>query len=366
MPVAAGKVFTATVVGKRVVSVACEKCGTQFYYELTRVGVGKGSSLYFIGQNAAAGRAGNAAQADLTKHLSEDVEMVSCPNCNWVNEDAVRAHRNRIGGNAALTVAACFAATFVAPLVVLGVLAAAFEGNTRIPEFGAALTAITCLLSPVFILARRRQLRLRVDPNQTYPRRPSLPPGTPPPLVARTDPQTGEISLEIAPQEHMVPVPVSLASDLAACQTGVVFRPGQLQFPPVCCVCLAPATRTFGLSDNSGNKEILVPVCDRCNVRLRRRFYRNWLQVAAAICIVCAVLAATIPSGDAVGRWSVGAIISFVGSLVGGSIWAAKVTRPYRCGIVDRERGIQKFAAKNPAFTKLLIDHVRKSDGGAE
>jgi hypothetical protein len=41
---------------------------------------------------------------------------------------------------------------------------------------------------------------------------------------------------------------------------------------------------------------------------------------------------------------------------------AGKVSRPYRAGVVDADRGIIKFAASNPGFTALLAEQAKTYD----
>ena len=37
--------------------------------------------------------------------------------------------------------------------------------------------------------------------------------------------------------------------------------------------------------------------------------------------------------------------------------------RPYRFGVVDADRGIVRFSARNPEYNALLEQRVRESDG---
>ena len=64
-----GKSYTATLRGSRIVPVTCERCQARFSYELIRVGIGRASAPYYIGQAAAADRAAKAAEKDLAKRL---------------------------------------------------------------------------------------------------------------------------------------------------------------------------------------------------------------------------------------------------------------------------------------------------------
>ncbi len=354
MPVFVGKVFTATEAGQRLESITCEKCGTAFHYELTRVGVGKGSAPYLLGQNSAANRAESAAKRNLTERLDQEAELVPCPKCHWVNQDLVDRYRRRLYRGAPLLIVIIVIAGFVAAPILAAGLTEAFGYNSRLPSIVMLGVMVVCLLSPAWVLLGRRQLRRRIDPNITYPRRPTVPPGTPPALVEERDPQTGD--------SCMVPVAAS-NDDRMARSKWAMFRPGQVQLPGVCCMCLSPAPTVYRsplkVNDNS---DVEVPLCEPCSAQLRRRWWLVAATVGAACVAVSAACAASFPHGDTVGRWGLFGIIGFFGALIGGVVIASRVCRPYRMKVVDADRGIVKFAASNPAYTAMLVEQVRASD----
>jgi MFS family permease len=355
MPVFVGKIFTATEAGQRLEGVTCEKCGTAFHYELTRVGVGKGSAPYLLGQASAAGRAGSAATRDLAKRLSEEAELVPCPKCHWVNQDLVDRYRRRQYRRAPLLIVIVVVAGFVAAPILGAGLTEAFGYSSRIPSTVSLGVMAVCLLSPAWVLLGRRQLRRSIDPNITYPRRPTVPPGTPPALIEERDPQTGDLRL----------VPVAASNDDRTIRSEwAMFRPGQVQLPPVCCMCLSPAATVYRspLKVNE-NSEVEVPLCEPCRAQLRRRWWLVALAVAAASVVVSAACAALFPYGDAIGRWGLFGILGFFAALIGGVMIASRVCQPYRLKVVDTDRGIVKFAASNPAYTAMLVEQVRASDG---
>ena len=82
MPVFVAKEITSIVAGQRIEAVKCEKCGTAFYYELTRVGVGKGSAPYLIGQTSASNRAAAAAKRETGSHAEKGVRFIYL-HCRW-------------------------------------------------------------------------------------------------------------------------------------------------------------------------------------------------------------------------------------------------------------------------------------------
>jgi hypothetical protein len=349
------KEITATRAGQRIEPVSCEKCGTGFYYELTRVSVGKGSAPYYLGEQSASDRAAAAAGRDLAKRLDREAELVPCPKCHWVNQDLVDRYRRRQYRRAPLLIVIFTVAGFVAgPLVALG-LTEAFGYNSRVPSLVMLAVLTVCLLSPAWVLLIRRRLRRRIDPNATYPRRPAVPPGTPPALVEQRDPDTDEL--------HLVPVP-NHDDDQADRSEWAVFRPGHIQLPPACCMCMATASMVYRspLKANE-NSDIAVPLCELCSALLRRRWWLAMLVVAGASLPSAGLLAAAVPGIDAFGRWFLFGIIGFFGALVGGVVIAGRVCRPYRMALVDRDRGIVRFAASNSSYTALLIEQVRASDG---
>jgi hypothetical protein len=310
MPIYVGKEITATVAGRRIETVRCEKCGTVFYYELTRVGLGKGSAPYFIGHNSASNRAAAAAKRDLSHRLDHEAELVPCPKCHWVNDDLVRRYRRRQYRRAPLLIVIIVIAGFVAaPLVAAG-LTETLGYNSHVPSAVMLAVLVTCLLSPVWVLLIRRSLRHRINPNTTYPRWPTVPPGTPPALVEQRDPQSGEMRLvPAAAREHQHRDHPEWA----------MFRPGQVQLPPVCCVCLAPATTKYRspLKVNE-TSDVEVPLCSSCSGGLSRQWWRTFCIVGALSLIVAGGLAAAVPGVDAFGRWFLFGIIGFFTALIGG------------------------------------------------
>lgn len=355
MPVFVGKIFTATEAGQRLESVACEKCGTAFHYELTRVGVGKGSAPYLLGQDAAANRAATAAQRDLTKRLNEEAELVPCPKCNWVNQDLIDRYRRRQYRRAPLLIVIIVVAGFIAAPILATGLTEVFGYNSRLPSVAMLTLMTVCLLSPAWVLLGRQHLQRRIDPNLTYPRQPNVPLGTPPALVETRDPQSGEMVL--------VPFAARKGERRGICEWAT-FRPGQVQLPPVCCICLSPAS-TFYQSPLKVDEtsEVEVPLCQSCSDGLSRRWWLALVAVGAVSLALAGGLALAVPGIDAIGRWSLFGITGFFGGLVGGVVIASRVCRPYRMAVVDADRGIVKFSARNPAYTAMLVEQIRASDG---
>ncbi|MGN6369172.1 MAG: hypothetical protein ACTHN5_12995 [Phycisphaerae bacterium] len=346
------KVFTMTFTGSRIKQVSCEKCTAEFFYELTRIGVGKGSAPYGIGQKSARQRAEKAAQKNLAQKLERDVELVPCPNCRWVNTAAIHSYRKT--RHKAWTLIAIAALICGAALDLFLYLDANEIFMHPVPLTDptlltvAAVTlalAATCFL--IQFLARRA-----INPNTLINGQPNVPPGTPPALIEQPAPGTGQPSL--------IPVP-SEFSNLQTDATWATFRPGQLALEPLCCSCLDPATVTYKLPLTC-EKPLAVPLCNPCMRRIRNRWL---LKILASLLIAIALgwILSRLPAGiDDTGRaimWVFAAgFLSFVAVL-----YLDHAVRPYRLRRLDRARGIWKISFHNPAYTAIMIRKIGQTDG---
>ena len=357
-----GKNFTATAEGRKLEEVHCDKCRTRFFYELVRVGTGTGTAPYYIGQDAAARRAEAAAQKAVAKRLAREAEMVPCPKCHWVNEALVARYRKRKYRQGTVLAVALAIAGVVGGVIVSAVLGDSHRHGPTLPTTAMAAVAGGGLAAAALVLLVRRMMRLRIDPNSSYPRRPSLPVGTPPPLVETTDPRTG--------QAVLAPVPVTADGGGGPGTRGggaewAVFRPGQVVLPPVCCVCLAGAATVYKPPMKvSENSDIEVPLCAVCAGRIRARWWLTALAVTGAALSAAGLVALLLPRGvDETGRWIAFTVIGLFATLIGAAVVPARLCRPYRYGIIDADRGIARFAAQNPRYTDLLVQQVRQYDG---
>jgi hypothetical protein len=347
-----GKEFTSSVAGRRLVNVKCEKCSTRFCYELTRVATGSASAPYFLGQESASNRAEESAEKNLVKRLQREVELVPCPKCYWVNEDAVALYRRRrYRGAWAIIIGLIIAA----PLAAVAITSNFFYGDERSEAVSRYVTLSAIVGGPVLVLAVRRQLRRRINPNETYPRRPTLPPGTPAALVEAVDPKTG----------HRMLVPAEINSPQPAGSEWAVVRAGELDLLPLCCVCLADATTTYSppLQVNIGS-DVAVPLCRNCLTGQRRRW---WLTAFAMVVVAAAIgaIVSLVSNADEISRWFIFGTLTLVFALIGGVIVAGQVSRPYRLRKVDSDRGIFKFAAKNPQYTARLCEFIEQRERSA-
>jgi hypothetical protein len=212
------------------------------------------------------------------------------------------------------------------------------------------------LSSPAWGLLVRRQLRKRINPNQTFPLPPVVPIGTPPALIDRIDRKTGDRYIE----------PAARAINESGTQSEWAFcRPGQLNFPHVCCVCLGPAGTTYSSPFKVNEKSDLgVPLCWECVGSLQRKWWL-WALITAALAVALAgCLAVAVPGIDQVGRWILFVTLGLFVVLFSVAIVPNRACRPYRIRTVDADRGITRFRASNPQYTQLLVEQIRQSQRG--
>jgi hypothetical protein len=349
------KTFTAKRTGNRMETVVCEKCKTKFHYELIRIGTGKGTAIYGLGKGAASRRASAAADRDLAKRLDREAEMVPCPKCHWVNQELIDRYRRRTYRRVPMLALLLSVVGLLSCPILWSVLPGVMGYRSNVPAMISLAVLLFSLAVPVVALLIRHSLQQRINPNETYPRRPTLPVGTPPALVEKMDPKTGKPRLvTVANREEYETRSAEWA----------VFRPGQIQLPAVCCICMVPATTFYQPPPRVNDRSrIKAPLCESCRRQLRTRWWLALLGVAVASFALTGVLALSLPGIDATGRWILFTMIGFMLALIAGVVIAGRVCRPYRVAPVDRDRGIFKFQANNPAFTALLVKQVRTSDG---
>ena len=346
-----GKRRIATVAGKRLESVTCEKCGTQFYYELTRVGTGTADAPYNVGEAAAARRADARAEKDLARRLAREAELVPCPKCHWVNDDLVLRYRRRRYRCGRWVIA--FGGLAITPM--LGVALANLLGQRIALPADLVFWPLAgfTVLSSLLVLTTR-WLRSRIDPNQTYPRRPELPPGTPPAWIERLDARTGESSFEAVP------------SQLTTCKDGwVEFRPGQVAIPASCCVCMAEAATTYDapFKVHENDEPMMVPLCARCASQLRRQWWLMALFVSIAVAVVAGIVAVCVPKASHEDRWVLFIAITAIAGPLFVLTFPALICRPYRLRVMDADRGIVRLWTRSAEFIEALAVQVRQSDG---
>ncbi len=313
--------FTATVTGKELKSVTCEKCATEFHYELSRTGSGEASAAYYVGQDAAKNRAEKRAKESLVKRLSRETEMVPCPQCKWINSAAIAQFRKtRYQGTLIFGIVLSLFG-FITALILYWT----YEDTFRKPRQAFPKeVAVTCGISVgvfAFFWLAQRLLRRGIDPNRSKDRNgnPRVPIGTPPALLKRIGPG-GEAVLEAVPSE---------LSNLQEEASWATFRVGQLVWVPMCVECLDAATTVYKMPMVAEGKPIPAPLCQGCLRRLRGKW---WLCnfVGGLIAFGLMRILMMLPSGiDQMGQW--------MGTIMGGGFLAVvsfmiieKLLLPYR------------------------------------
>jgi hypothetical protein len=349
-----GKQFTSSAAGRRIEQVTCEQCGTEFWYELNRTGIGQGSAPYYLFQNSAARRANAAAAKDLQRRLNRDAELVPCPKCNWVNESLLtRYRRTQYQFHPALMVA--LSAAFI---ILICLVLAREQTKRRHWQEAMTVPGIALIAAPIdliaILLTARSLLRQRINPNVTYPRPPELPLATPPALVLCSDPTTGLYELEPARQ---------VAPPRGIDVKWLLLRPEQFRFPKVCASCLGSASTIYSspFKVRQGS-ELSVPLCSECYTRIQIRWWLWAFTVAAMAIFIAGIAARSLPGIDLFGRWFLFSFVAFFAGAFGVASVPGRICRPYRLRVVDARRGILKFAAANPAYTAFLAEHIRALD----
>jgi len=343
--------------GTRLEAVVCEKCRTSYWYELTRVSVGKAWVLYGLYEEAASRRAKMRADQNLQWRLDIEAELVPCPKCRWVNQPLVDKAGNTFYRGAPMLIFAIM--TIGAAVGLIGWVEYLAVRNLSAQSIAILRTVVAvCWSSPLWVLLIRRELRRRLNPNRSYPNGPPPPPGTPPALIEVIDPESGGKYLRAAP-----------GAAASQYQNGhwAVLRPGKLNFPRVCCICLEDAPATYWAPvtmDN--NSDISAPLCRPCLRRLRRKWWIILLDSVALSFVAGCLLVHGIDGLDDRTRWILTGFVTFVGAIVGVVIASSVLCRPYRMRIIDKDRGIMRFKAINPQFTQLVIANAMTADGVVE
>ncbi len=346
-----GKAFTATIPGSRLKPVVCEKCATEFHYQLTRLGVGKASAPYYLGQNWAKRRAAKAAQRHLDKCLNRDSELVPCPNCRWVNFAAIKQYRGSKYRNWRLFALAVFFLGSVMEVLLYANYRDCFGGERSIFAPELCVVALVVLALTVIMNLVPWALRQRINPNRWSGDGPKVPSGTPPALI-KDAAETGQSVLIAVPSDY---------SNLQTDAAWAIFRTGQLVLEPLCCQCLGPATVGYKLPMTPGNV-LAVPLCKDCLWNMRRQWWIwNLIMLPIAFLLVWSI--AGIPRMiDETGRTIVTILGGGLLALVGFVIIHERI-QPYRLRLVDPDRGVAKIRFKNPAYTAILIRKIGQADG---
>lgn len=326
----------SSTAGTRLVNVSCDQCGCAYCYELARVGTGATSTLYGIGQERATRKAEFLAQQDLARRLEEEDELVPCPKCGWINESMVAGYRRGRYRGWSVASASCGLIGASTSLVIAWFLSrgpgADPGASSTVLTFGISLSATFAIL----ILLGRRWLRSRIRPNRDYPLAPTVPIGSPTPLMA--NPVTGQLE-PVTPN----PEPIEKGSHT------IIFQVGRHEMPPICCECLQPAQfQDPEVKPLFPGVELGITLCDDCTRTLRRRKWRASLFPAGlTLAIGTLVLLALCPDWDIF--WILFVVLCGLAPIVGATI-AYERTKPVHVKVADASRGIFQLRFGNPKY----------------
>jgi hypothetical protein len=330
------KVINAERVGGRLVRVACTRCGCEYFYKFTRIGVGKSEAPYGIGVDRATRKANEKAQRDLDRRLAAEAELVPCPKCNWINEELIAGFRRgsyyKLG----------YAARLIAVIgVVIGVVTEAILAilEPRLLVYFLVVPASVFLLSGG-VLVLQSWLRGRIRPNEHHPLPPKVPPGSPPALVK--DEGSGQLVLAKPPQPSV-----------DASQDWCDFQIGRHSWPLLCCGCLQPTTLDLGHRMNvTKTLRLTIPRCADCAHSAQQRYRRLlWNAVTVGVLATAAVVLPFNLDWLEFGLVSGGLLIV---SLVVSVVVARKMAAPAKIAGGDRSRGVVRLRFRNADYARAV------------
>jgi hypothetical protein len=336
-----GKRFDATQVGSIVVGVACDQCGCEYFYELTRRGSGGSEAPYGIGAASAARSAQEQAERDLRQRLALEADLVPCPKCNWINDELIRGYRlgqhqwmgTLAAGLSIVGTASCLIAAWV---ISRGPLPADRDLAIKVLIGGPSIFALYF----VGMIALRNWLRSRIQPNRNFPQAPNVPAGSARALLAD---QNGKLR----------------PADPLNVSEGVDFPWARFQLPPQCCYCLQPADPSYAFKLPLGESAKLeIPRCAGCARRGKRTCLRLFLLTAAlGLAVASAGLALLDSLTLRILIWfamPVHVLLSF--------FLAAHLTAPVKIVASERPPGIVRLRFRNAAFARIVATHMTASD----
>jgi hypothetical protein len=334
------KHINAERVGGRLVRVACTRCGCEYFYKFTRIGLGSAQAPYGLGVDRATRKANEKAQKDLDRRLASEAELVPCPKCNWIDDELVAAFRRgsyrRLGDTAGLIAAAGGVIG-----VVLGVT---FGVNAPGALIYVLILPAVLLLAGGGLLLLRNWLRSRIRPNRDYPLAPKLPPGSPPALLK--DPTSGR--LVPARQEH---------PPLDASQDWCDFQVGRQSWPLLCCDCLQPTTLDRGHRMLvTKTLRLTIPRCADCAQSTQRRYRRLlWNGATAAVLLTAAIV---IPLNLDWLEFGLASGALLIVSLAVVVLVARKMTAPAKIAGGDRSRGVVRLRFRNGEYARTVAERL--------
>jgi hypothetical protein len=332
--------------GKRVVSVVCDKCECEYCFPLIRIGTGNSTAPYSIGVGRATRAAEKQAEQDLERRLKTEMELVPCPKCLWVNDELVqgfRQGRHRDLGTASVWFAVLAACALLPALWLFWDDPATLKLLWPLFVGGPLLLGLIAL----GLLGLRNFLRSRIQPNRRFPDPPELPAGIPTAFIV--DPESNEL------------VPATAGRPIKESSNGwLAFRIGHDDLPGECCDCLGDSAAGCGHPVQLTQMlRLEVPRCAPCYGMARGRYWRNSIfAFLVGLALTGAVVALTVGFHEPE-VWLV---------LVGGGVAltlgfsaliASRTTSPIKTRSLDVPRGTLEIRFRNPEYGKLVAEHLR-------
>jgi hypothetical protein len=325
--------------------IGCERCHTEYFYELARVAKGTGSAVYGIGKEAARQRAKKSAEKKLAKMLLNDGEAVACPKCKWLQSGMVRelrAHRHRWMRQLEYL---CGGVAFLILLIYLMFCLT----DPRIAENIArkmTTPAIVLVVLAIALRMLRGPLAGGFDPNNSRAdsgvARGS---GTPPALLRDSAGQFFAPEPECCTDGQAKSVTVQLARAAGS-------------VPRQCCMCLGhadkwrkPAFCDTGL--------LAIPICKPCLRAWNWKTAKAVLLVIAGSALIAWLGAMLIPDLKQAERIGLGIGATVVLSAVLGLIAARRAKQPFRGKRIDKRRGVVKLTFLNQRYADALAEQYR-------
>lgn len=326
---------------RQIKQVTCDKCATNFAYEMIRHADGDTVHVAFTDYNATRDRATRSGRRKSTQLLDREVEMTPCPTCGWVNEDLARTF------GWYLYWPSWIMSIFVMVLALLAGGSAciiAWESTHGNPFWVGLMGVIFFpLLLWVYVGSWLRVKLMR--PNRHYPQGPPVvPPGTPLPMLLQYDAAGQVMGYTRVPMAYTSP---------GRPQRKVVCHIQDLNLPQFCCRCLVP-TRRFVIHDLKKyfhDAYVAVPVCSSCRGKGYLQAIVLWaVLLAASAGTAWAMISRPAPMFSAL--YLTGMAIVVVGS----ALYYLRGIRPYGLRVLDIHRGVVSFRPFNRDYIGLMVD----------
>jgi hypothetical protein len=155
--------YSSTMTGSVVKLVQCDKCASEFVYQMERSATETGTSVLFVDNKGAAERASSRAQAALLRKLERGIDVVHCPVCGWYQVSMIpkarKGHRQWM-----LYTGACITIGLI-PVVGIAAVFSGEPGEPGLPPPIFLAVAGTLAMFGVALMLCKVMLSRHYDPN---------------------------------------------------------------------------------------------------------------------------------------------------------------------------------------------------------